>query len=100
MVATYSELEKYIYIYISKNVYTSFYDILCLIKGGVWYMELLSIDKFAKKVSVNVVMLRNKLVVGYCRVSTPSQKDNLENQILTIQINLKRKNLQMIQYKS
>jgi len=68
-------------------------------------MELMSIEKFAKRVGVNVVTLRRmetkgenvssggtryysveqlkqfgyaldtqKLVIGYCRVSTPSQK--------------------------
>lgn len=41
-------------------------------------MELISIGKFAK--------MKEKLVVGYCRVSTAAQKDDFCQQVLRAKV--------------
>ena len=43
--------------------------------GGTCYYSIDQLKHFGK------VSNSDKLVIGYCRVSTPSQKDDLENQI-------------------
>jgi predicted site-specific integrase-resolvase len=43
--------------------------------GGTRYYSVEQLKYFGK------VSNENKLVIGYCRVSTPSQKDDLENQV-------------------
>lgn len=43
--------------------------------GGTRYYSVEQLKQFGKKSDTQ------KLVVGYCRVSTPSQKDDLENQV-------------------
>lgn len=43
--------------------------------GGTRYYSIEQLNYFGKTENIN------KLVVGYCRVSTPSQKDDLDNQV-------------------
>lgn len=46
--------------------------------GGTRYYSIEQLKYFGKTSN------ENKLVVGYCRVSTPSQKDDLENQVNSV----------------
>ncbi|ARE89747.1 MerR family regulatory protein [Clostridium formicaceticum] len=43
--------------------------------GGTRYYSTEQLKQFSKTSNVQ------KLVIGYCRVSTPSQKDDLENKV-------------------
>ena len=47
-------------------------------KGGTRYYSLEQLNRFLPKQTVE------KPVIGYCRVSTPSQKDDLETQIANV----------------
>lgn len=47
-------------------------------KGGTRYYSLEQLNRFLPKQTVE------KPVIGYCRVSTPSQKDDLETQITNV----------------